>query len=196
MAKVNFIKVQGYEHIYCHVVNAEHEIKAIPIIGMYVDRKHSTVSVLDIHGVVHKLGCWPTAYHAMKCPDGAFSFCGCWFENQDAWQGFIRHDQAQTKAEAELEAEAEPETPGIIINKFYDRFTKLSGYDMGAAQTLLAEFKVVRLCKLEGKDFDAFDRRLTELGYGGEGEQFGTPRESGTRKTPVIKTKRDNHEQH
>lgn len=95
MAKVDFIKVEGYEHYYCHVVNGEHEIKTTPIIGIYADRKHSTMSVLDIHGVVHKLGIWPTVYNAMKCPDGVFSFCGSWFENQDTWQEFIRHDQAE-----------------------------------------------------------------------------------------------------
>ena len=188
MSNVGFIKVEGYEHIYCHVDNGKHEIKATPIIGMYVNKKHSAVSVLDIHGVVHKLGCWPTAYHAMKCPDGVLSFCGCWFESQDVWLEFIRRDQAQTKAEAEAELEAEE--PETIVDKFYDRFTKLSGDDIGTAQALLAEFKVARLRKLEGKDFDAFDRRLTELGYGGEVDYRGSSDEAGTtRKTPDVKTR-------
>ena len=187
MSKVDFIRVEGYEHYYCHVVNGEHEIKVTPILGIYVDRKHSTVSVLDINGLVHKLGVWPTAYNAMKSPDGVFSFCGCWFDNQAAWQEFIRSDQAQAKAEAEAELEAAD--AGTIIDRFYDRFNRLIGDDMDAAQSLLKEFGVAQLCKLKGKDFDAFNARLTELGYGDEFGHRGCSQEVGiTRKTPEVKT--------
>lgn len=83
------------------------------------------------------------------------------------------------------------EASETIVDKFHDRFTKLCSNDMGAAQALLAEFKVARLCKLEGKDFDKFDRRLTELGYGGEVEYRGSSNEVGTtRKTPDVKTRK------
>jgi hypothetical protein len=54
----------------------------------------------------------------------------------------------------------------------------------------LAEFKVARLSKLESKDFDAFDRRLCELGYSGEVEHRGSSQEvEAARKTPGVNRK-------
>lgn len=140
MAKVDFIKIEGYAlYVLCA---GKHTLLTKPVIGIYVERGYWATAALTVFGDVVDLH----RYCVLGSPDGKFIRARCVFKDQAAW----------------LEWFLSPEI-GDDDNELIKNFVYFAEVNPKEAKRLLGDYGVDRLPDVKVKDLTAFTARLNDL---------------------------------
>lgn len=163
MAKLQFVRVEGYTWHYCHFENGDEDdagFDEAPVIGLYIDQEEGvTEKVLTVHGIIYGLEgyCRHNGFFtALQCPDGKFSGDGgsIW-DTKEEW---VKYAHRREKEFEIYDLKAELDLP--------ERLYKLTeSGDQNARRVLIDEFGFGLEFEWTLENTAAISERINELGY-------------------------------
>lgn len=160
MAKLQFVRVEGYTWHYCYFDGDEACFEEYPVTGLYVNQEEEcTEKVLTPYGWIRRLDGDHTGmgfFTALQCPDGKFSdgLEATW-DTKEEWVKYARRREKGFEID-DLKAE-------LDLN---ERLYKLieSG-DQNARGVLIDEFGFGLEFEWTLENVNAISERIKELGY-------------------------------